>query len=641
MRRHLVSIRVVQKNLVYVIGLPHRVGVDESLLRRHEYFGKYGKIVKVVINRNNHYNSGPNPTVSAYVTFARKEDASKCVRAVDKSTLDGKVLRASFGTTKYCSNYLKNQPCQNPDCMYLHELGDEASSYTKQDMLEGKHNADVSIVEGHHHQGHMHPQDHGAHEMHPDAIGATRPESGHDVGFDDALPEPEVLRTSSLPAGVGGGSSGSWGSALGGGDRTASTSGGGLHSGTLGQHLAAVGAAPLVVPPPLDLTQPGYQTSGFPSAAASDLPPPALTSAGLDPLPFDWAPPPTQVPPLQRESQDPLMSGNDFFARLHAHSTANAPLSGHSHSVPPGAGVTPPIGSLTSPFGGGVGRLDGGDTALDGWGDLSTGLVGGGLGLGSLAAPLPAAELPPLPGLPTVTPGHVAQQAPPAAGWDLAGLRNAPPPHPTTTAAQTSSRFAFARQPEVSAHETEHERKDQWQEQMRSLFPGVSIRFTPATLDGTFSQDAAPPSKDLPSSTSPPTQPHPPLLGNLSDPVGPPGVHVRHKRGRGRGFAGSYRGRGAIGRGGGRKLPDPESMPTLAARLGENGILPGGPPLTTTSSHDPAGAKHLESLFSGLALQQQQHSAGQSNQVGRGQPRDEHADGDGWVTTGSRKMATD
>ena len=117
-RRHLSNVRVVQKNLVYVIGLPHRVVNNEALLRRNDFFGKYGKIHKVVINKNNHYNSGANPTVSAYITFARKEDASHCVRATDKSTVDGRVLRASLGTTKYCSNFLRNQSCPNPDCMY-------------------------------------------------------------------------------------------------------------------------------------------------------------------------------------------------------------------------------------------------------------------------------------------------------------------------------------------------------------------------------------------------------------------------------------------------------------------------------------------------------------------------------------------
>jgi CCR4-NOT transcription complex subunit 4 len=49
---------------------------------QHDYFGQFGKILKVVINRNSHYNSGPAPTVGAYVTFARKEDASAAVRGI-------------------------------------------------------------------------------------------------------------------------------------------------------------------------------------------------------------------------------------------------------------------------------------------------------------------------------------------------------------------------------------------------------------------------------------------------------------------------------------------------------------------------------------------------------------------------------
>ncbi|KOB78333.1 CCR4-NOT transcription complex subunit 4 [Operophtera brumata] len=46
-RRALANVRVVQKNLVFVLGLP--------ILKRQEYFGKYGKIHKVVINQNNTY----------------------------------------------------------------------------------------------------------------------------------------------------------------------------------------------------------------------------------------------------------------------------------------------------------------------------------------------------------------------------------------------------------------------------------------------------------------------------------------------------------------------------------------------------------------------------------------------------------
>lgn len=42
--------------------------------------------------------------------------------------------RASYGTTKYCSYYLRGMSCQNPGCMYLHEPGEDADSYSKEDL---------------------------------------------------------------------------------------------------------------------------------------------------------------------------------------------------------------------------------------------------------------------------------------------------------------------------------------------------------------------------------------------------------------------------------------------------------------------------------------------------------------------------
>ena len=46
--------RVVQKNLVFVIGLSPRLA-DPDILKRQEYFGKFGKILKVVINNHTVY----------------------------------------------------------------------------------------------------------------------------------------------------------------------------------------------------------------------------------------------------------------------------------------------------------------------------------------------------------------------------------------------------------------------------------------------------------------------------------------------------------------------------------------------------------------------------------------------------------
>jgi len=47
-------VRVVQKNLVFVIGLSPRLA-DAEVLKKHEYFGKFGKILKVVINPSPSY----------------------------------------------------------------------------------------------------------------------------------------------------------------------------------------------------------------------------------------------------------------------------------------------------------------------------------------------------------------------------------------------------------------------------------------------------------------------------------------------------------------------------------------------------------------------------------------------------------
>lgn len=148
-RHHLAGMRVIQKNLVYVVGLNPPCSYDEiiPLLKSDKYFGQYGKITKMVINKrqpnstninsnnniNNHMGNPPSG-YGVYVTFARKEDASKCIAAVDGSISDGKVLKAAHGTTKYCSSYLRGQPCPNPGCMFLHEPGEEADSYFKNEL---------------------------------------------------------------------------------------------------------------------------------------------------------------------------------------------------------------------------------------------------------------------------------------------------------------------------------------------------------------------------------------------------------------------------------------------------------------------------------------------------------------------------
>jgi CCR4-NOT transcription complex subunit 4 len=135
-RKQLTSVRVIQRNLVYIVGLPLDLA-DEDLLQQKDYFGQYGKVLKVSISRTaagaiQHF---ANNTCSVYITYSKEEDAVRCIQSVHGYMLDGRSLRACFGTTKYCHAWLRSMPCTNPDCLYLHEIGSQEDSYTKDEII--------------------------------------------------------------------------------------------------------------------------------------------------------------------------------------------------------------------------------------------------------------------------------------------------------------------------------------------------------------------------------------------------------------------------------------------------------------------------------------------------------------------------
>ncbi|KAL4804334.1 hypothetical protein BDV18DRAFT_142968 [Aspergillus unguis] len=135
-RKNLAGVRVVQKNLVYVIGLNPTIRDESQLLqtlRGKEYFGQYGDIEKIVVSKAKP-GGNPNQGIGVYVTYARKSDAATCISAVDGSGNADRVLRAQYGTTKYCSSFLRNEQCHNRNCTFLHETGEDSDSYSRQDL---------------------------------------------------------------------------------------------------------------------------------------------------------------------------------------------------------------------------------------------------------------------------------------------------------------------------------------------------------------------------------------------------------------------------------------------------------------------------------------------------------------------------
>ncbi|KAH1801323.1 hypothetical protein KXX36_007642 [Aspergillus fumigatus] len=135
-RKNLAGVRVVQKNLVYVIGLNPTIRDESQLLqtlRGKDYFGQYGEIEKIVVSKAKP-GGNPNQGIGVYVTYATKADAATCIAAVDGSTNGDRVLRAQYGTTKYCSSFLRNEQCNNRNCTFLHETGEDSDSYSRQDL---------------------------------------------------------------------------------------------------------------------------------------------------------------------------------------------------------------------------------------------------------------------------------------------------------------------------------------------------------------------------------------------------------------------------------------------------------------------------------------------------------------------------
>jgi len=74
-----------------------------KILRKPAYFGRFGKILKIVINRHNLYNASATggPTVSAYITFTTNEASLAAIKKMDGHILDGRQIRFVSSETTF------------------------------------------------------------------------------------------------------------------------------------------------------------------------------------------------------------------------------------------------------------------------------------------------------------------------------------------------------------------------------------------------------------------------------------------------------------------------------------------------------------------------------------------------------------
>ena len=91
------NIRVRQKNLVYVVGLP--IGLcDEQTLKTNKWFGRFGKIKKVYCNKkSSHVRTG---SFAAFITFYSEKSAMSAISCMNGKQLDDgsrRILKATTG----------------------------------------------------------------------------------------------------------------------------------------------------------------------------------------------------------------------------------------------------------------------------------------------------------------------------------------------------------------------------------------------------------------------------------------------------------------------------------------------------------------------------------------------------------------
>ncbi|BGP49139.1 transcriptional repressor proteinral negative regulator of transcription subunit 4 [Rhodotorula kratochvilovae] len=129
------NVRVRQRTQVHITGMTTRQANEDTLaqLKDADHFGKYGKITRLFMSKRSP-TSGSAPgsshpvyqPVNVYVCYRTPTEASHCIAATDGTlSVEGNKLRAVWGTTRYCPNYLKGIRCPDYNCTFAHEPGEE------------------------------------------------------------------------------------------------------------------------------------------------------------------------------------------------------------------------------------------------------------------------------------------------------------------------------------------------------------------------------------------------------------------------------------------------------------------------------------------------------------------------------------
>ncbi|CAD8195532.1 unnamed protein product [Paramecium octaurelia] len=116
----LAEIRIICKNLIYVIGLAPGIAKEESILGSMVK-SKNQQQFRATLLIHLHMLPTLHTEMNRKHRWQFQQTSYLKFTACERFPLHDRYVKASFGTTKYCTNFLKGQQCKIKDCVYLHQ----------------------------------------------------------------------------------------------------------------------------------------------------------------------------------------------------------------------------------------------------------------------------------------------------------------------------------------------------------------------------------------------------------------------------------------------------------------------------------------------------------------------------------------
>ena len=130
--RQMEQLRVRQKNIMYIIGLPVSL-CHANLLKSNKWFGKFGAISRIS------FNTSPKcvkaNSIPTFVTYVEERDALQAILKMNLYCLpDSTRLKTNFGRTRYCQFFCRKEACMLEKCKLLHSWADHDDLISEQEI---------------------------------------------------------------------------------------------------------------------------------------------------------------------------------------------------------------------------------------------------------------------------------------------------------------------------------------------------------------------------------------------------------------------------------------------------------------------------------------------------------------------------